>query len=89
MIQTGDLADETRILLSFLFQPDVIWRLWDSFVEVTKGTGTRVSTSYYTAGFSRAVGRGKRKRKHSIAFYALRSLYYTRNSHFSEPYLLI
>lgn len=34
---------------------------WDIQVSVTKGTGTRVSTSYYTAGFSRAVGRGKRK----------------------------
>ena len=30
-------------------------------VEVTKGTGTRISTSYYTAGFSLAVCRGKRK----------------------------
>ena len=57
-------------------------RLWDGSFEVTKGTGTRISTSYYTAGFSLAVCRGKRKRKHSIAFYALRSLYYTRNFHF-------
>ena len=36
-------------------------RLWDGSVEVTKGTGTRISTSYYTAGFSLAVCRGKRK----------------------------
>lgn len=32
-------------------------RLWDGSFEVTKGTGTRISTSYYTAGFSLAVCR--------------------------------
>ena len=56
---------------------------WNGFVEVTKGTGTRVSTSYYIAHFLCAMAVESVRGNTQFAFYALRRLlYYTRNSHF-------